>query len=257
MEAKPIVTRLGLTAEPGLPYSVYRDDRTVLLVTGVGTLKASAAVGWAFGQFPGIKVALNVGFCGAAPGAFSLHEWVYVSSIRDKATGRLHVPDILLEHPFAEAALLTVPHVVKTVIDWNGVVDMEGSGFFEAASKFLPPDRLALLKWVSDPLTGSIHLEETSNDYMNSIQPALEFIREWPLPCISENKAGSNGLADEVELRLRLTRTQTHYIRKWASGFIARGGDPDTVLKQLPEAVPPTKEGNTRVFERLKDVFKN
>lgn len=257
MEAKPLVASLGLKAESGEAFPVYRNEECVLVVTGVGALKASAATGWALGRLAEFHAAINVGFCGAAPEVCGLHEWIYVSSIRDQASGRLSIPDILFRHPFRELALLTVGKVVKSGIDWNGVVDMEGAGFFEAAGRFLAPDRLALIKWVSDPLTGSIHIEETSRAYAGAIEPVVDFIREWiRLPGTSTG-AETRALYAQVESRLRLTRTQAHFVRKWADGYLARGGDPAGILEILPEAPPATKAANSRIFEELKNVFKN
>ncbi|NDV62189.1 hypothetical protein G0Q06_06995 [Puniceicoccales bacterium CK1056] len=257
IEAKPLVSRLGLTAIADEAYPVYKGEDYVLVVTGVGALKASAATGWAMARFPGIFAAINAGFCGAAPEVAGLHEWVYISSIRDKASGRLSIPDILQKHPFREAALLTVPTVVKDRIDWNGVVDMEGSGFFEAARKFVSPDQISLIKWVSDPLTGSIHLEETSRAYAEGLDPAVDFIRQWPRFLEGKMDKAPEELVGQVEQRLKLTSTQRHYVRKWASGYLARGGDPGEVYRLLPEAVPASKSQNTRIFESLKNVFKN
>jgi hypothetical protein len=257
LEARPLVRRLGLCAQDKTAFPLYAGKDLFLVVTGTGPLKAAAATGWAMARCPEIRRVVNIGFAGADPEVAPLHSWYYIHSIRDQGSGHLLVPDILRRHPFPEISLLTVPKIVHGPLDWPGLVDMEGSGFFEAARRFIAPDRIALLKWVSDPLSGRIDPVATEAAFEQGLDPVLDFLRNWPAEAAATNDTGVEALLKEIGERVRLTRTQTEFIVKWTTGFIARGGDAQRVRAVLPGQVPKTKEENKRVFAELTDVLKN
>lgn len=257
LEARPLVESLGLKALPGEPYPTFSSPDCLLVVSGTGSVKAAAATGWAMGRFPGIHAAVNIGFCGAAAGVASLHEWVYIHSVKDAVTGRTYLPDVLQAHPFPEKALLTVPAVLREDGGWAGVVDMEGSGFMEAARRFIAPDRIALLKWVSDPLSGEIDVRATGAAYTRSLPAVVGFLREWPGEQAARPGADAEPLLRECLERLRLTRTQEAFLGKWIRGYLARGGDPGRLRAILPGSRPCSKKANTEALDRLKDVLKN
>lgn len=255
MEARPLVKRLALKALPDLPFPVFEGSGYRLIVTGTGNLKMAGATGWALGYFPGPEAALNIGFCGQPTALGPLHKWYYVSSVRDSVTNRLSLPDILQNHPFQEQSLLTVPSVVRSPGDYESLIDMEASGFYESARRHLAPDRIALLKWSSDFLTGSIDKDVTAAAFSKGLDPVVDFLREWPeafAPLSSESDP-----ADDILNCLRLTRTQELFLRKWISGYIARKGDPLRLHKLIPESPLRSKKANTQLFEQLKDVLKS
>ena len=111
LEARPLRDQLGLKALGNEPFPVFASDDTVLVVTGTGSLKASAATAWAFARFHGITGAFNLGLAGAAEGVSPLYQWHVIHTIRDQSNGRLYIPDVLVNHGYPEAALLTVGKV--------------------------------------------------------------------------------------------------------------------------------------------------
>ena len=151
---------------------------------------------------------------------------------------------------------MTVGEVVRSDIGWEGLVDMEGSGFYEAARSELSPDRIALLKWISDPLTGSIDVADTKARFAVAVGDVVEFIEAWPVPEKRDAGRADSPLLELVRERLRLTRTQETFLEKWIRGYSARGGDPERVRACLPETVPAHKPANTRILETLKNVLK-
>jgi hypothetical protein len=256
IEARPLCGLLGLKAMNGHPYPVFACEDTVLVVSGTGALNAAAATGWALGHFDGIKTGLNMGFAGAATSVASLYQWRYIHSIRDENSGHLCIPDILWNHPLEESALLTTGKVIRDDINWPGLVDMEGSGFFQAARRFLSPDRIVLLKWISDALTGEVDIKRIEEKYTASIQELSEFLEFIRHDMDKEAAVSSMPLMDTIREKLRLTRTQDLFLSKWLSGYLARGGDPEPVESLLPEKKPKHKTENTRLFEALKNVLK-
>lgn len=256
LEARPLVRGLRLHALGGEPFPVFSGENGIVVVTGTSALRASAATAWAFARFEGLDAALNIGFVGAAPRVSPLYKWHLIHSIRDASTGRQHVPDILCQHPFAEAALLTEGKVVDSDNGWDGLVDMEGSGFYEAARQFLSPDRIGLLKWVSDPLSGAVDPADLERRFAAAVPEALEFIAHWQ-PGAEPPSTAQLPLMAAVLERLNLTVTQQRFLEKWIAGYMARGGDPGAVLARLPQGPPAHKSDNRRVFEELKNVLKS
>jgi len=257
LEARPLVARLGLESGGPGSFPVFRDGEHLLVVSGTGPLKAALATGWAFGRFPGIRAALNAGFCGGHPDAFSLHQWYAVHSIRDASSGRLLVPDILWRHPFPEAGLLTTAVPMQTPAEAGRLVDMEGSGFYEAARRFLPPDRIALLKWVSDPLSGGLDPRTVLPAFHQSLPDLGGFLENWLPPAEADGPEMARQLESAILKRLRLTEAQRQDLRRWLPGYLARAASPEALLARLPAAPPPAKRDNARLFTGLKDVFKS
>lgn len=255
IEARPLVKRLQLVSAGTEPFVCFVGEDLVLMVTGTGSLQAAAGTGWAFARYPGIRAAVNIGFAGAAASVAPLHSWHLIHSVRDEATRRLALPDILYTHLFPEQPLLTVPRVVREPIPWEGLVDMEGSGFMEAARSFLSADRVALLKWVSDSLTGTIDPRASEAAFAEALEPVCTFLAEWPATMMETGKE-INPEVERLGQRLRLTETQYRFFRKWLLGYLARGGDPQRVEAVLPEAPPKTKSANRRLLEEVKHVLK-
>jgi hypothetical protein len=255
IEAKPLKSRYRLEAASGHPFPVYINSDRILIVTGTGALRAAAATGWALGRFNNIDSAINLGFAGGGSRSFSLHQWHLINSIRDEVTGRMQVPDLVWDFKLPEASLMTVGKPVETGIDWNGLVDMEGSGFYEAARHFLSPDRIVLLKWVSDHFSGTLDAEATREAFMQSLphlDPVLRHFQglESPVPAVD-----SDGFVILLD-RMNLTETQQHYLRKWIRGYLARGGDMQRLFDILPPTAPRAKPENKRLFEEVKNVLK-
>jgi hypothetical protein len=255
IEANPIRNALGLNAVSNQPVAVFQNESFILVVTGTGAQKAAAVTGWALGRFPDIQAAINIGFAGSPETVSGLHQWHRVNAVRDASTGRLHIPDILDKHPFAEAALLTAPKPVSEDTGMDGLVDMEGSGFYEAARTSLSPDRIVLLKWVSDHLDPDVDRQSTVEAFTKGIEQILPFLEEQVIGTKQPVKDRPE-LLNVVLQRLRLTQTQTQFMEKWVCGYLARDGDPERVLSALPDQPPAKKVDNTRLYEVLKDVLK-
>ena len=254
LEAKPVKSLLGLTALPGMPFPVFSGNSETLVVTGSGAQRAAAATGWALGHFDGVRHAVNIGFAAAGPGV-ELHSWHLINAVRDESSGRLHVPDLLWDFNLPEAALATVGKPLQHDIGRAGLVDMEASGFFEAARHFLSPDRIVVLKWVSDHFSGQLDPQSTGGAFADSISQIIPVLKHLSDRSIAVPMEPSREL--EVVLgRIRLTETQTQYLRRWLQGFLKRGGDFQLLLSHLPPVAPSTKAGNKRLFEEVGNVLR-
>lgn len=155
-EARPIIDRFRLkkaTLQPAGKFQTFAGDGMALIVSGTGALAAAVATAALLSARPPEEddVFLNIGLCGAVDPGLRIGQAVLAHKIVHRETGRAYYPDVLVRHPFREAAVETVPRVVRRVSARTAdAVDMEAAGCFEAALAFLPPHRLAFVKIVSD-----------------------------------------------------------------------------------------------------------
>ncbi len=256
IEAAPVRDALSLQAVPEMPFPLFEGGNCLLVVTGTGSVRAAAATGWILGRTSGIRAAVNLGFAAASAQTAELYSWHRIHSIRDATTGRLHIPDILESHSLKEQPLWTVSQPAGSDPGWDGLVDMEGSGFYEAARRLLPPDRIFLLKWVSDAFSRQLDTDLMASRFAASLPEVLPFLRHClsiASPSPQENEAE---WMDLFRKRLRLSRTQLQFLSRWVRGYLARGGSLEPVLARLPEKPPSHKRQNNRIYEELKDVLK-
>ena len=128
-----------------------KDDRYMLAVTGSGEIAAAIATAQLLTQFPA-DFAVNFGTAAGSDPAASCFR---ICKITEETTGRDFYPGMVWAAPFAERALITVPHPAAAPAGTVSpslpcLTDMEGAGFFQAAARFLSTDKIVLLKAVSD-----------------------------------------------------------------------------------------------------------
>lgn len=169
-EAQPLITGLSLKKIPeNTCFQEFCDieKRIRLVLTGVGGTVAATAAGYVFAKYPAKEqdVLLNIGVCaGKNPGAYLCHK------LTEESTGRTCYPDILYQHPFAEAEIITTAQpvtkerfaadgalrdlaagkAVKKTAQKQILYDMEAASIYQAASYFLAPHQMQFIKIVSD-----------------------------------------------------------------------------------------------------------
>lgn len=146
-EARVLVDHYRLKRDTSLPYTLYRNDEIVLLVSGMGKSNAmmavSALLGWRIPTSDDCIV--NVGICGA-PAAYSIGEALLIHQIIEG--DRHYYPDILYTHSLHESSLLCVDTPQSDACSCP--VDMESSAVFQSASRFFKLHQMAFIKIVSD-----------------------------------------------------------------------------------------------------------
>ncbi len=157
-EAVPFISGFKLQKKQNInKFRVYGSDRCVLVVTGTGPVRSALATSFMLTRFNASPSDfwVNVGVCAARPKADIGHLYI-VNRIRDNVTGSERFPDMLYRHDFTEAGVETcqypVIHQDKIAKDIL-LADMEAYGAFEAAQRFVPLHRMAILKVVADHFT--------------------------------------------------------------------------------------------------------
>lgn len=226
LQAKPL-------SHPG-KFRIFQKESHYIIISGTGKLSMALAVSefahsLSKEERKQMKV-WNLGIAGAYPSELALGDFFWIHKITDVGSQRDFYPDRILNSKFKnETSLKTFdrPVTKEKVVDRflslskeelvdTSLVDMEGAGFFEAASLYFPLENIALGKLVSDHLEGKFCQIEDVEYMMAKI--AKDLFEEWttPLPW---------NLVDEVESidwpkvesfiqNLRLTETMKHDLKK-------------------------------------------
>jgi hypothetical protein len=228
VEAKPIISHFRLrknSSSNGMEY--FENDAMLLVCSGVGKVRAAAAAVFALDRVSlhSAMTIFNIGIAGASRhGGFSVGTPLVIHKIIDRASGREFFPDMLTDTGLLETHLTTVdrPVISDTAGMFpTGVVDMEGSGFFEAAGMFVQPHQIACMKIVSDYFeTGMIskkRVEDLIEEALPSLDRAVAAYRscdEIFSPMLHEEAAA---WAETVSNTLLLTVSQRVQLNQWLS----------------------------------------
>ena len=157
-EAADLIEELHLKPS-GTSLQCYENDSTVLTVTGTGPLSAaSACAAVLFSHRAADRdIVINAGIAAAVHNG-TKQQLYAIHKIHDCSSGRDYYPDMIPSPKYPEAQLITgakpcraSDNAVSFVhTDTPVLYDMEGSAVFHAASMFLSPHRIRLLKLVSD-----------------------------------------------------------------------------------------------------------
>ena len=148
-EAAPLIEHYGLARRSGPgSLAVYERDDMRLIISGIGKFAAANAVGYLAAACQNDSAAwLNLGIAGHRE--LALGTMRYIDIINEAATGNSLYPALVFKSQCAGAALCTVDQPETTFAD-DALYDMEGYGYFAAATKFASVERVQLLKIVSD-----------------------------------------------------------------------------------------------------------
>jgi nucleoside phosphorylase len=214
VRGKPLFERFQVSAS---------DEGTFVAVTGIGKLKSAAATAALYAALAADSEPLlaNIGIAGAAPDFCPMGKPFVINKVRDAASNTRFYPDIIIRHPFSEAALETHDSPVLTPPPTEILVDMEGSGFMQAATLLVAPSEIAVVKIVSDFCDGR---KLTPNDaatliapHTNDIFSLLDAMRAevTPLPTLSASERSALEEAAQHahfshHQRLELSRAALH-----------------------------------------------
>lgn len=258
VEARPFLDRWRMRQiESSRRGSVYRAEspEVMLVVSGTGALAAASAVSAVLAREPSIEAALSVGLAGCPLLDMACGESRFIHRIHDASSGRTYYPDVLVRHPWQEAALTTYGRMVTADDRPATLVDMESSGFFVAARAVLPPHRIALLKVISDHLEGARLDPSTAIDWISAQIDSIEtFLESWtvkpealpPLPSTLVTRI------EELAEAWHLTSTQAHQLRDAVRGAFYRGRR-DWALLEPTELCGSSKHARNRALKTFCD----
>ena len=225
VEAKPIARQLDLRHSSELePFRFMGNGHIGLIITGTGKVRAAAAMASALSRLEHrVEALLNIGLAGGTKEVEigSLH---LINKITDHHSGKSWFPDQVLQHELSENSVTTFdrPVTANTLPEnQNGLVDMEASGLFDAASLFLPPSRIGLLKVVSDHCEGKRLSKEFAEELMSShVEPIGDYLSRLQQFIVDNRRRAIDSelkaLLNSVSETLNLTVTQQRQLEKLA-----------------------------------------
>lgn len=257
-EAKPLIEKFRLSKNMKENYfEVFEGDNIKLIVSGYGKINAAAsAVYFITKNNLECEAFVNIGIAGSLKR--KIREAVLINKIEDNDTGRSFYPDILIKHSFDEGTLETFSKIViKDMVE--DLCDMEGSAFFEALSKFLPPHKLQVIKIVSDNLDG----KRLNHDFVyDVIKDNIEKIEDFIVKLYNANKREKflddkdETILQGISQNLNLTEFQKNELIKQYISFKIRGEDINILEPFLQIKVKTKNEGKKYYNEIIRTLSK-
>ena len=261
-EAVRLIEAWGLKPVRGEPtlerFQTHFGNGVYVAVSGVGKLKSAAACGSVLSTLlrRGEPVVANLGIAGARPGVAERGELFVVNKVRDAASNTRFYPDILFRHPARESSLETHDEPVTDGSSVEALVDMEGSGFMQAATLLVPPSAILVLKVVSDLCDGT---RITPHDARALISDQLAVIEEIvttsrrELPPTANLSAGEQRELDEGSERCKFSLSQRLELERLVRACKAQNREWRQALREASASDVRTKQQSKTLFSALQD----
>ncbi|MCV6606778.1 MAG: hypothetical protein OIF32_01075 [Campylobacterales bacterium] len=182
-EARPFIEGLKLLHIPDIKeYKIYKNDEVTLIISGVGKIKSAIATTFILSKFPNPNGIINFGICGCGDLHLSVGEILLANKIVDEGTEKSYFSDIHFSHHLREFTIHTFEKPIENKAIGSIGVDMEASGFFQGALKFMKADKIFSVKIISDHLdtTGinSTFILDLIRKHFEEIKKFLEIFKE-------------------------------------------------------------------------------
>lgn len=237
-EARPFLNHLQFKAEHARGYRSYANDDYLLLQTGMGKLKASAAVAALLQANPDVHAVVNVGIAG---GDQPLGTLLLAHQVRDVASQLQwfpHLPDPRRMDPKLRRLPTSAVHSVDQPCDdyEKGVVfDMEASGVFSAATRYLSTSQIHCIKLISDnpdtPVdtltTGAVKRSvHAIHDRFSQIHALLDHLRRDGAGRQIDIHTTAMHARDRITASIHHTHAQAVILTRLLERLFALGTDP-------------------------------
>lgn len=273
-EAKPLIRQFGLKRDDSARFfEIYRNEDKALVLSGVGKMRSAIATSHILSRLEPDKnsAIVNIGTCGSVSKSLPIGSPVLINKIKDGESGREYYPDILLRHIDMQQGFLETHNKVITCNDiyiheqesheqkhiHPDFVDMEASGFFQAAERFVGPHQIYVVKVISDYLEGNLIDKAYIADCMEKAMPDIEKLIDKIL--IFQGQAVKEDIftsEDSIILKklishLRLTNYQTHQLYDMARAFKIRTGSKIPEFEEIMSVAIKTKEQSKKFFNYI------
>jgi len=203
-----IVTALKIEAEPIIKHfelksrgEIYQNENINLIITGQGKIKSAISTALLLSKHH--YQTLNIGIAGSD--RHEINQGFFIHKITDTDTGHNYYPDFF-KLPSEEI------HTVSKIGKYYNLTDMEASGFFEAAYKFLNVNEIILYKIVSDTPSRKTDIKEIPDiikSHINIIESLIKNITQK-----NDFFTEINQALLEAKKKMKLTKTQENQLRQ-------------------------------------------
>lgn len=247
-EAKPVIEKLKLKQVRKEPFPIYANDDYRLVICGLGEYNAACAVVSLHHVFETTKEEIWINFGVAGHLKAPLGSLSCVSKLSHLHHKNSFYPFLPFSSPLAKCALLTHSHPSKDYIE-DCLFDMEGYGFYFAASKYALIERIHCLKLISDNA-------ETPFDIIN-----FQDIEKWIYEQTPQLIAFAN------ELKKTIYKAPPHpalsaFLRRWRFSHTQKlwvEKHFNLLLDHYPEIerTDLKKSSSKQIIEKLRTLLKN
>ena len=264
-EAKPLIDHFDLKKDPvSKKFDVFTNDRIALIVGGIGKIRSAIATTFLLTSrdVSNISVVLNIGICGSVREDRKIGELLYIHSITDRAAGRHYYPETIIDFGLNEGTLETFDIPVeksKLPMVAFDLVDMEASGFFQAASLFVEIHRICCFKIVSDFL----ELSHISKDFISAlvtdkipdIERVFSMLSRFHDPDSDWLQTDETELIQKIGTKLRLTQVQRDQLANmYRSAKVRKKGIKEELIPFTAIEIK-TKNENKDAFNRIRRIL--
>ncbi|MFV9510061.1 hypothetical protein [Tepidibacillus sp. LV47] len=261
-EAKPLIEDFQLKKISQVSkMQIYENEEIVLAISSVGPLSAAIATTYLLTKYHAnaTDTILNIGIAGAVNPKLKTGETIYCHKIVHHDTHRSFYPDLLVEHSFLEGVLETFSLPIDEAMNQeivSDLVDMEGAGFFEAASTFLPPHQIHVLKIVSDRLKPSLVTPELVTQLVKNQRESISaFIKKLQGISFTDPEVLTKAdlqLIKQIRENLHLTTTMSHQLIHMAKQYKIRTKESLDLLNSYRNIEVKTKSEGKIYFDQIR-----
>jgi nucleoside phosphorylase len=124
------------------------DKPMTMIVSGAGKISSALATSWLAERFKEQCLAMiNIGVAGKLDAQLGDLYWIH--KIIEASTSKSWYPQSQAKHALLSCNLMTFDQA-QTIYPKNALIDMEASGFIQAATKWVSIENIALIKCISD-----------------------------------------------------------------------------------------------------------
>jgi len=235
-EAIPIIEYFHLKkiTHVNLPFTLFvnKDKSIHLILSGIGKVKIASATTFLH-MWTGNKnhtCFLNIGIAGSKQ--HTIGDGVLIHKVIDKSTNKCWFPFVSRLKIKNQATLFT-HDLPQTSYPSNGIVDMEGSAFFETAIHFVTQEQVQLYKIISDMDEKTMH-EITKEKVKQLISTNITTISELANNLISlsieENKLDQPDFLETFQATWHFTHSQLLQLKQCLKRWRIQIKDQDALL---------------------------
>lgn len=260
-EASPFIKYYDLKKNPRFAKNdVFENAEIRLIITGTGKIQSAIGITSVISQFNDADKVVNVGICGAVEPYINVGDLFLAHEIKDFTSKKRYYPDILFDYDVRGVAVTTFDKPLVAGENTGNpnrleIVDMEASGFYEAAIRFVSPDKIQLLKIVSDHLEGIRCTPELVEDiFAMNLSKMISIIEHKNLHgvLLTENDIQFlRGLAEN----LRFTETQKHSFFNMAKSYKIRTKNDFMILQSYFDLEVKHKNEVKEHFETIRSLL--
>ncbi len=219
-EATPLKTHWNLSPTGDTAYRSWHNDDMLLVESGIGKCNAAAATASALTGIINAGIAAKRIICinhGIGGGLYDLGTMVTAHAINDDATGQTWYPSLTFKPSGATA---TVVCVDAPASDYTAdtAFDMESSGFYSAARRFVGAEFIHCFKTISDNPDHDITTINKAR-VIDLVQGSLASLtqsidRLVALHATAFDTADIEAMVNTIKENMHLTRTHGHQLRR-------------------------------------------